>query len=444
MARASITPDFKKMLCDLWLSDIDSSTSTYYIGIGRSIDNDISNTLSDTRRKEYVVRHELQSIKVANQASFVVPVVEWTENTVYNAWDDNNNSLTNFYVINSERRVFVCVQAAKDGQGNQLVSTIEPAISLATNGNAYTFKTNDGYLWRYLYPMSNIAFSNFKNNQYMPVKLVGSNPSINSEISQKFLQDSAVDGEIIGIAIDSGGTGYTVNPSITVQGNGLSAVFSATVNNGRIVKVEVDSNGEGTILHGSGYDYAKVTPSYGDASLRPIIAPKGGLNNNPVESLFAKTIMIQTDFENNENDTILAENEFRTVSLFRNLKKYNSDSDLTVNTANAMNYFNIASASGTFVEDEFIDNSSLTASGKVFWHDTINNRLYYFQNDSTGFGEFNNEVIQSTSGITAEIQSTVNPVLDRYSGELLYINNLNSISRASNQTEDIRIAIELE
>jgi hypothetical protein len=443
MSTSTITPDYKKLLGNLWLSDIDSGGSTYYVGIGRSLDNDISNVLSDTRRKEMVVRHELQSIKVANQASMVVPTVEWQANTVYNAWDDNNSSLTNFYVLNQNREVFVCIQTAKTNQGVEILSTVEPSTSLITGKLINTFKTSDGYLWRYLYTMSNIAFSNFKNNSYMPVKFITGTPTILSEVGQKTLQDSAISGEIIGIAIDSGGTGYSVNPSISIQGNGSSAVYNATVYNGRIVRVEIDSDGEGNRLHGTGYDFAKVEPSYGNAVLRPIIAPRGGLNKDPVNTLFAKSVMMQVDFENNENNTILAQNEFKTVSLFRNLKKYNGDSDLTVNTANAMNYLNIANISGSFVNDEDFNNTSLTAFGKVFYQDGT--KLYYFQNDSTGFGEFlNGEVVQSTSGATAEIQSLGNPEFDRYSGEILYINNVDGIQRASNQTEDIRIVIELE
>ena len=47
-------------------------------------------------------------------------------------------------------------------------------------------------------------------------------------------------------------------------------------------------------------------------------------------------------------------------------------------------------------------------------------------------------------GGTATITSVVNPDVDAYSGEILYINTLDeAITREADQTEDIRIVIQL-
>jgi hypothetical protein len=46
--------------------------------------------------------------------------------------------------------------------------------------------------------------------------------------------------------------------------------------------------------------------------------------------------------------------------------------------------------------------------------------------------------------VTASISSQTDPEIDAYSGDILYLNNVSEvIDRTSNQTEDIRIVIEL-
>ena len=96
----------------------------------------------------------------------------------------------------------------------------------------------------------------------------------------------------------------------------------------------------------------------------------------------------------------------------------------------------------------------------MVYHDTIANRLYYCQDVSTGFGTFvidptpaNNQLSQSIPAvIAATYTDIVQPSFNPYTGEVLYINNINAqgpgtntegITRSDAQTEDIRIVIQL-
>lgn len=444
MATSESTTDLKKLMLNLLESDLDSSSNIYHVGLSRSNDAlDIQGLASSTLRQQLDVRHELQSLKTVSRASMVVPTIQWVGNRTYDMWDDNNASLTNFYVLNSQREVFVCIEQSKTDTGTVNVSTVEPTSDAAAN-QAKTFFLADGYKWRYLYKMTNQDFSNFKSFKYMPVKKITGSTTITEEVRSLALQDSAVEGEIIGIAIDSAGSGYTVEPAIVISGNGRDAVFSADVNNGSITRIRVESDGSGIFLHGTGYDFAQVRPSYGNASIRAIIAPKGGLSADARRTLFSDQLMFQLDFENTEGDTILAQNEFRTVGLFRNLTKYGSDSALTANTVQAMNSFTVSSPSGQLVEDEIITNQAGTATAYVYYHDLSGNTVYYFQNDSTGFGTFTTGQVIVGDADQCTIDAINNPAVDRYSGELLYINNIDAITRDTNQTEDLRIVLELD
>lgn len=439
-----ITTDAKKVLLDKFRTSFDSDR--YYIGISGSEVTSNSGGLFDQNR----VRNELNFVKVVSNKSFVVDNNTWTSGVTYNAYDDNDPDQEKFYVINSENEVFICLQQGKDNDGTVRTSTVEPTTELAIAFDALgkSFRTSDRYIWRYLYQLTSFADASFKTLSYLPVsKITDTFTTVPASQEQLTLQNGSVAGQILNIQIDSSGTGYDFAPRITIGGNGSGASFSCDIAEGRISRVYVDSSA-GSLTHGSGYEYASLEVSgSGGAVLRAVLGPKEGINADPVESLRSNKFMVYTEIQDDENGTIpLADpvNDFKHVALMRNITKYSSDSDFTANTGNAMHNFDISNRqNGDFVVDETFTQTDQTASGKVYWRD--NNKLYYVQNHTTGFGDFQvTQGIRSTSGVTATIDVINNPDIDRYSGDILYINNLDeAIDRTSSQTEDIKIVIDL-
>lgn len=442
---SAVTNNLRNLLLDQFKGDIESS-SRYYVGLARSEDFTASTDIS-SRAEQFKLRNTLQSVKVVSNVSFVVPTINWNSGTVYEAYNDNDPAQTNFYVLNSNNEVFICIEQGMDDTYAAVASIVEPT----NNTNGKTFRTSDGYKWRFMYKLSNLAISNFKTSSYIPVETMvdsASQLSIPEEVAQRLLQDAAVDGEILSIAIDGAGSGYLSSSTINITGDGNSASFSLTSDGDQIKRVQVDSDGNGEFSHGSSYSYAATIPTDGTgATLRPIIAPAGGLAADPVVSLKSSALMIQLEFQGDETNTILSENDFGQVALIRSPKKYNSDSDFTSNTGNCLKYFETAPTSDEFVENELIQKQGGGAIAKVFYHDTINNKLYYFQDQSTGFDLFEGgDTITNIEGSARSFQivSVVNPDVDIYSGEIFYLNNISSaIPREETQTEDIRIVIEL-
>jgi hypothetical protein len=159
--------------------------------------------------------------------------------------------------------------------------------------------------------------------------------------------------------------------------------------------------------------------------------------------------MLQNTVQNNEGSVVpLADpsNDFKQVALFRNLELADSAKTLfTGQIGTAMHSFTVSGGAGIFVADEIFQTPT-QAQGKTFWHDDLNNRLYYVQNDSTGYGEFEvSSTITSLTTSTAKVvDAIIQPDFNRYSGDLLYINNLkDAIIRTGTQTEDFRIVIDL-
>ena len=441
---ASVTNDLRKFLLDHLMSDVlggDSSSSNYYVAIGRSTDY-TSGTSIDSREEQFKFRNSMQMVKVLSNTSFVIPTVTWQPNDTYEAYSERDSNQSRFYVVNSDNEVFICIDSPNSP------STVEPTSSLA-NHKPFTFKTVDGYYWRYMYTVSNLAYSNFRTSKYTPVKKVlGVTGSIGipEEEQQLILQDSAVDGEILRLEIDSSGINYPGIAPIMISGNGTGASFSANLDaSGSIVSVTVDSDASGLFRHGSGYDYAAADPIGGDGVLTPVFAPKGGLNADPVVSLKSKSLMLQVDIQGDEKETLLTENDFRQVALIRDPKAYDSDGSFVANTGIAMKSFNLTplSATGTFAEDTVFSTSIGSATGKVFFHDVPNDILYYYQDLETEFEPFTNGLSITDGSVTASILSQNNPDIDPYSGDILYLNNISTVDRSEDQTEDIRIVIEL-
>lgn len=441
---ASVTNDLRNFLLDHLRSDVlegDSSSGNYYVAIGRSTDF-TSGTSVTSREEQFKFRNSMQMVKVLSNASFVIPTVTWQSNDTYEAYSERDPNQTRFYVVNSNNEVFICIDSPNTP------STVEPTSSLA-NHKPFTFNTSDGYYWRYMYTMSNLAYNNFRTNKYTPVKKVTGVTGLTripQEEQQLRLQDSAVDGEILRLQIDSAGIDYPGIAPIMISGNGTGASFTADLDgSGSIVSVTVDSDAGGLFKHGFGYDYAAADPIGGDGVLTPVFAPKGGLNADPVVSLKSKSLMLQVDVQGNEKDTLLTENDFRQVALIRDPKIYDSDGSFVANTGIAMKSFNLTplSATGTFAEDTVFSTSIGSATGKVFFHDVPNDILYYYQDLETEFEPFTNGLSITDGSVTASILSQNNPDIDPYSGDILYLNNISAVDRSEDQTEDIRIVIEL-
>jgi hypothetical protein len=72
--------------------------------------------------------------------------------------------------------------------------------------------------------------------------------------------------------------------------------------------------------------------------------------------------------------------------------------------------------------------------------------LHYHQTEETGFADFTTgENVTSTagSGTTAASNHITTPEIDIMSGEVLYIDNRSKVARASDQTEDIKLVIQI-
>ena len=462
----------------------ESSGNVMYLGIGRPqafatstrgdgrTNNEGTDTSpitpADNRNAQSFPFDDLLAAKriTSSDVSFAIPRRNWVTGTTYDIYrHDYGDRITGtstaltansgattlhdatFYVLTTDRNVYKVL----DNNSNA-ASTVEP-----TGTSTTVLSTADGYKWKYMYTLSASQQSNFLSTDFMAV-------ATNSTVSS-----AAVDGAIDVIKIKSAGTGGAdgTHTNIDIRGDGSSGKCSVTVAGGVVTAVTVTTAG-------TGYTFGTVSnaqivaagaTSLSGAELDVIIPPKGGHGKNAIEELGGFFVMLNTSLEGTESGNsgdVTVANDFRKISLIRD--PLSSGSAATATTLRGTKAINLTGVSGSYVVDEKITQATTGAVGKVVEWDSANNILYYIQtrhNDEGIDSNGNQTAFSGTNAVTGAggasgtpttSTSTINNVsftsgysaaeIDADSGDILYIENRAPITRAADQTENIKLVIE--
>ena len=463
----------------------ESAANVYYLGIGRPqafttytrgdsrTDNSGSDsaplTPVDSIGDEFYTFDDLLAAKkvTSSDVSICIPRRNWTTGTVYDYYRHDygnrvtggtstqaaNSGATNlfdatFYVMSSTFNVYKCLDNNSGAN-----STVEP-----TGTSSSILTTGDGYKWKYMYTLSATQQSNFLSTDFMAV-------ATNSTVSS-----AAVDGAVNIVKIKTAGSGGTngTHASVPIRGDGSGGVCSVTVSGGAVTAVTVTTPGTGyTFGYIRNADIVTAgATSLSGSELDVIIEPKGGHGKDAVKELGGFFVMMNTNFEagetSNSGDFTTA-NDFRRVVLMRDIQS--GGSAATATTLRGTKAVLLTGSPGTFTADEEINQATTGAVGKVVEFDSTNNILYYIQtrfNDEgvdsngnlTAFSGANTITGQSSSatGTPSTSTTTVDSVvftsgynageITADSGDVMYVENRSPITRAADQTENVKLIIE--
>lgn len=429
----------------------DSAGTKYYIGVGKSEswnDSDLEITPLVTEREERNFRTGLQSIKLVNDYTFAITRHNWTTGRVYLPYDDalvDVNS-TPYYVLTDENQVYICLKQAKNSLGVAQVSTTKP-----TGVSANPVFTADNYVWKFLYSISTVQANAFLSSSWMPVKIIDSAGvgDLAVEIEQYGIQNAAIAGQVAGINLVSGGSGYTSIPTVTISGDGTGALAIATISGGSVVKVEIKDS-DSTLISGINYNKASIKFSGGagsGASARPILSPRAGFGADPREDLRTRAVILDIKPSSDETGEWLVNNGFRQIGLIKNPYLYDSAERYLGTTLNMLYAIKLqAAATGFTIGSTLL---GLTSGTQAVIDKIDSDLIYYHQNEITGFSKWvaGEGVEDQSAGIGTLSSNTTDyilePVADPMTGSLLYIENRAVITRAQNQTEDIKIVLQM-
>ena len=267
------------------------------------------------------------------------------------------------------------------------------------------------------------------------------------------------------------GTGYTSQPTITIEGDGTNAAFAGqnvTITSGALASASYYVRA-GSGNAGTGYTVADVTISGGGASeqakARAVITPGAGHGTDPVTELGAFYIAINSQISGaTDSIDIVNTQDFRQITLIKNpLDSSGAKFPTTNTTLSGTPFLHCTDASSAGMDT--LNTAALTgdpiitaangAKAYVVAVDTDNEYIYYHQNANTGYKAFvQNETITAQVGavsltlagtITLESNSNtfLNPAeFDTGTGEILFLENRDAIQRSSSQIEDVKLIIE--
>ena len=426
-------------------------------------------TPSDSVSDEFYFFDDVIAAKriTTSDISRVIPRRNWTTGTTYDIYrhdygqyikgsssstitaNSGATSLTDatFYVLSSDNNVYKCL-----GNNDNSASTVEP-----TGTSTSILTTGDSYKWKYMYTLTASEQTNFLSTDFMHV-------STDSTVAA-----AAVDGAIDTVLIKTAGSGGTngTHTGVAIRGDGSSGVCSVTVAGGAVTAVTVTTAG-------SGYTFAYIrnadivaagATSLSGAELDVIIPPKGGHGKDAVEELGGHYVMMNTDFTGDESSNsgdFTTANDFRRVGLL--LDPTTGGSAASATTLRGTKAVKLSGTPGSFQVDEEINQASTGAVGKVVEYDSTNKILYYIQTRFNDEGVDSNGNLTAFSGandITGQTSSaagtpdTSTQTVDNIvfsSGynigeidadtDVLYQENRSPITRASDQTENIKLIVE--
>lgn len=370
-----------------------------------------------------------------NDMRHCIPRHNWESGISFYQFDDLIDSrtltsnTTNFYVVTDEWNVYKCLS-----NNNNSVCTVKPTSTLTSS----YFEASDGYIWKFMYSISSEERLRFVTQDYIPVKTL----TINDGSLQWQVQDNAEIGAIHRIAISNTGSGYIANDAyVIIRGDGTSA-------NGYPVRNTVSNTISSIVMDniGTGYSYANVTiySSTGTgAAGRAILSPQGGHGSDPLSELGGSNIIVHTLLRSDEKGKLPVTNDYRQLCIIEEPRVYGTTKRSLSNTAfTRLLTMTLSGISAEFVEDEYVfQGSSLSKSyfsARVMEWDSPNTtiKLTNVRGEPTS-----SLLIGNTSGGAMYINSTTNPDVQPFLGNLLYIDNMVPVTRTIDQIEDFKIIL---
>lgn len=304
-------------------------------------------------------------------------------------------------------------------------------------------------------------------------------------------------GTIDAISIISGGYSYGV-ANILIEGDGTGAQAVATIDpiSQAITKVTITNRG-------TGYTYAniKVIGNGSGASLRAIISPYGGHGKNSPEELYAKSLMFYTNISNDLNQGVVVANDYRQVGIIKDPRVFDGFERFQGSLGSACFIVQAPINISRFSKDEelYIERvyhpdiqwfpSLLLKTGDFIW---VEDRIYAVAEggvsgstaptsttgtETNGFAKLNyvgstqskkryriisfssafalvqsldsdipesNDVFIRTANISDNFTavSVGSPTFDKFSGQLLYIDNKQGFTPSGDETITLRTIIQ--
>ena len=208
-----LTPTFKSQMANKFVTDL--GQENYYVFAGKTIGYTGNVPEASNSVDGYFLDPDQEMIFGKNVTStdynLMIRNKPWTANTTYAQYDNSLEDLenTDFYVVSKEGvdyGVFKCLN-----NNNDAISTHQPLVS-ETSASDELYKTSDGYVWKYMYSITDANYKKFATSDYVPLYI------------ESDVVNNAVEGSINSYELTDTGLGYDPNVSGTIVQTNISGL----------------------------------------------------------------------------------------------------------------------------------------------------------------------------------------------------------------------------
>ena len=403
----------------------------------------------------------------------------------------------NYYVVNEDFKVYICLNNGTDPENTTGKASLDQPTFTDLEPRA-AGDSGDGYIWKYLYTIKPSDIVKFDSTNFMPVPRDWESNTTDAAVRN----NAASSGQLKIVTVTNRGAGIgTANRTYTgvpIKGDGSGAEATIVINNDSKVESVTVSKG------GSNYTFGTVDLVAGNVPtgttapvFNVIIPPQGGHGADIYRELGAHNVLIYSRIENDsENPDFITGNQIARVGLIENPEAFNSSAVFTLDKGSASYALKLVGAgysTATFTPDsEIVQTVGLgsTSVGRVISYDQNTGVLKFWQDKSlAGFntdgslkvspkygfnlhrftanpdyansgtvnivgGSVTLGIDTNFTGLSTSInnrtyylgnsftQGVANPEVKKYSGNIIYVDNRPSITRSTNQKEDIKVILQ--
>ena len=526
---AVVTDQFRIVNAGNFVDSVLDSNNSYYVflglpnpsssGFGRTTTQNPSWPYDPTDNQQYLTHYRDTSLfgKKLNSSNIrrVVKKHNWVSNTRYDIYRHDYNEQTNqapnsktgslyktnYYVITSEFKVYICLSNGGSGDPNStdakgVESLDEPTF---TDLEPAAAGTQDPYVWKYLFTVSPSDVVKFDSTEYIVLPNDWSTSTDSQIQAVREAGDSDINkNQIRQVYIENSGAEYGPDNTYPcdILGDGSGAKVNVTVVGGKITETLVTSGG-------SGYTFGMVDLSDLDnnvttrAKLIPIIPPSKGHGFDIYTELGADKVLVYSRFDDSTKD-FPTDTHFGQVGILKNPLDSSNSGILTTSQFSSLFAAKLKTDPGLSPESAY-DNligvsigqttsSGNLAKGIVASYDRDTRVLKYIQdrsshlnqttNDNTDYNGVENSAkvlsfesgqdifaipggsvsfssnIENFTGISTTVNNKLvnlgvqftnglaNPEINKKTGNVIYIDNRKEVERNIRQKEDVKIILE--
>jgi hypothetical protein len=255
---------------------------------------------------------------------------------------------------------------------------------------------------------------------------------------QTVVELSAIDGGIHAFRIANVGSGYSY-ANVVVTGDGSGFAGNVVLANNTISYITVQSPGVG-------YTFANVTitGNGANANVSAIISPTGGHGSDPVKELFADTLMFTSTINNEKNHGILVQNDYRQFGIIRDIDKFTNDQAYANVTGSACYLVTTDTVTG-LARDDILTITINGAKRSYEVVEIVSSSKQLLLQDKNNYALLVGSILTDETSNLNYVVTVINktPDINKFSGDLLFIDNRTAVSYSEQQLVTLRTVLKL-